>query len=197
MERVDPVDDTRRPRRPWRPSWGLLLAALATMGTVLLWQGVFRGPSHSGILEFRIAPYQEGRDTGPARWPVNSPYVLRFKFAQDAYALIFHVDSEGRPSLLYPQDQVQAFEGGRAVQVPPAGSGEAWVLDDVPGLEWFLLVGSRDTDLDVDDLLRRVDAEGDRRRPPREVAAALEDLLRAQVGAPEVLTVELVSDEGR
>jgi hypothetical protein len=183
----------RRSARPLRAA-SLVLAVAATATAVLLWQSMSRSPRSSAIRDFRVVPYGSTQTVGPARWRPASPFVLRFTFDQDAYALIFHVGADGTPSLLFPEGRLQAFAGKAPVQLPAEGTGEAWLLGDEAGPRWFLLVGSRQPGLDLTDVLRRMDALADEEAEPAATASALEKLLEVRVGAPRVLRIEVVDE---
>ena len=80
-------------------------------------------------------PYQTGRD---ARVFVRSD--------RDAYVTIFRVDTDGRVRVLFPRDpwEDNFVRGGREFEVAATRDGDAFYVDDYPGVGYIFAVASPD-----------------------------------------------------
>jgi len=80
-------------------------------------------------------PYQTGRD---ARVFVRSD--------RDAYVTIFRVDTDGRVRVLFPRDpwEDNFVRGGREFEVEATRDGDAFYVDDYPGVGYVFAVASPD-----------------------------------------------------
>jgi hypothetical protein len=77
-------------------------------------------------------------------------FALDFTLSEDAYLVVYHLSPAGRVSLVYPAlptDDPILFSGDTEHQIPPADSGELWILSTETGTESFLLAASTEIPL--------------------------------------------------
>ena len=70
---------------------------------------------------------------------------LTFQTNEDAYVVLYNIDSEGFVNLLYPRDgEPTRVEGGKVYFLPEAGSGLQWVTEGGTGIEYIHAVAVAD-----------------------------------------------------
>lgn len=170
----------------------LLLSLLA-----VFWTRALLRPSNSvEILDFRMQAYGENPEHRGHEWLGGSPYVLRFALRQNACPVVVHVDDVGNPSLLFPDRDALPVAGGELVHLPPLGSGQAWMLGDEPGRQWFFLAARPDLNLDPTALLDELEREGRKAHgKAAEVAREVERILRKRVGETRRFEIVIVGSD--
>jgi hypothetical protein len=82
----------------------------------------------------------------------NEPYAngqaarVQFRTEQDAYVTILRVDTDGRVRVLYPREpwDDNFARGGREYEVLDRSSGDAFYVDDYPGVGYIFAVAAAD-----------------------------------------------------
>ncbi|HVH09616.1 MAG TPA: DUF4384 domain-containing protein [Gemmatimonadales bacterium] len=105
----------------------------------------------------RVASRSFLDDGGRARVEVwtdrgEDPYAsgqgvrVHFRTAEDGYVTILRLDTDGRVRMLYPREPWEDTfaEGGREYDVPGSGEGNAFYIDDYPGVGYVFAVLARD-----------------------------------------------------
>jgi hypothetical protein len=88
---------------------------------------------------------------------------LTFQTSEDAYVVLYNIDSDGFVNLLYPRDGVLERSKGNTVHfLPENGSGQIWSADDATGVEYIHAIAVKDRELIREEELEYL--AGDRRR---------------------------------
>ena len=89
---------------------------------------------------------------------------LSFQTSEDAYVILFNIDSEGYINLLYPSNgELRRSKANKVYFLPENGSGQYWSIGGATGVEYIHAVAVRDRSTVREEELRYL--ADDRRRP--------------------------------
>ncbi len=163
-----PHSPPRRARRRW-----LSLALIAALVAVALSQ---RSPSVE-VEEFRLLPYPSSEAARP-----GGSWIAELRLRGDGYPLLFHLDEDGWPELLYPRAGLRRLNSQQTLLLPDPAHGVSWSWPEPIEGRNFLAVASARARLDLDALVERLRRETSRAPSADEARARVKELLESTVG---------------
>ena len=149
-----------------------------------------RDTSELAIETFRLERVPATRMAMP--WHSGHSFVVQLELTLPGYPVLFHVDSQGSPSLMYPESvetPLSVVAGSISTHLPRENN--SWKLSGGPGTQTFLLAVSSKAEVNLRDLASKVSKEAEASGSPEAAVAAARQFLEDEVGPVRIQTLQI------